>query len=234
VYRRLSLGLFALFAFWVWTTAQVLATPVQWDVNGHWYEVIRTWETPDLPNSGVTWDVAADYATLLGGYLVTITSAEENDFVYSLLEDTDEWIWLGGYQSSTATAPDEGWQWVTGEPWTFTNWAVYNERDPYGNLYHEPNDQDNDADWTYFENHAEDYLMMFNIVARDGSEQRGTWNDTDNSPKAVFIVEYNTNPSGGGVPVPEPTTMLLVGLGMGGVFLIRSRRGGLVRPGNNK
>ncbi len=213
MYKKVLYVAFGVF-LWVMST-NLWAAPIQWTSgNGHWYEVIRTWENPYLPDSGVTWDEAQSYALSLGGYLATITSAEENDFVYSLLESSDEWIWLGGRQEDGAPTPDAGWYWVTGEPWTYTNWARYSNPD-----YYEPNDQNRGGDWSYIEDNGEDYLMMFNIIARDGSPQYGTWNDTTNTPKAVFVVEYDT------YPIPEPKTMFLVGFGLVGliVYLFSAR-----------
>jgi hypothetical protein len=32
--------------------------------------------------------------------------------------------WIGGYQDSNASEPEGGWNWVTGEPWIYTNWQT--------------------------------------------------------------------------------------------------------------
>jgi len=104
---------------------------VQWAVedggNGHFYEAVAE---PD----GITWADANEAAVLAGGHLVTITSREENDFVYSLIDDDIYWHtipaghqrgpWLGGYQPQGLPEPAGGWQWLTGEAFTYTNWAL--------------------------------------------------------------------------------------------------------------
>jgi uncharacterized repeat protein (TIGR01451 family) len=100
---------------------------VQWDVssggNGHWYKAVPGF-------SGLTWTVACQQAQAEGGYLATITSAAENAFVFSLVAD-DLRFWNGGNWSGPALGgfhPDgshdraSGWCWVTGEPWTYSNW----------------------------------------------------------------------------------------------------------------
>ena len=33
-------------------------------------------------------------------------------------------LWIGGYQPNPNDPADQGWTWVTGEPWSYTNWAI--------------------------------------------------------------------------------------------------------------
>src|SRR6185503_6620960 len=101
---------------------------VQWDVssggNGHWYKPV-----PGFP--GLTWTFANELAQAEGGYLATITSAEENAFVFSLMaNDPQYWNFccnysgaaLGGLQQEGAPEPAGGGYWITGESWTYSNW----------------------------------------------------------------------------------------------------------------
>ena len=87
------------------------ADPIQWEGNGHYYEYL-----PEL----VTWEqahVVAENRTFMGrpGYLVTLTSPGENDFVYYQVLGGDAPApegdpWIGGYQNSSASDPyDEQW-----------------------------------------------------------------------------------------------------------------------------
>nr|NCS17784.1 hypothetical protein [Microcystis aeruginosa G13-12] len=95
--------------------------------NGHYYKVIYQ------PN-GISWNTAKAEAEALGGYLVTITSAEENNFVSNLFSgNSSAWKnlgidtrgpWIGGFQPSNSPEPNGGWQWVSGEPFNYTNWGV--------------------------------------------------------------------------------------------------------------
>ncbi|MDO9106739.1 MAG: cadherin domain-containing protein, partial [Methylovulum sp.] len=93
--------------------------PVQWQVsnggNGHFYQVVSVPE-------GITWDAAKLAAEAAGGYLATITSAEESAFVYTL-ESTHTNLWLGGFQPPGSPEPIGNWQWVTGEPFNYMNWS---------------------------------------------------------------------------------------------------------------
>src|SRR5436190_21444639 len=51
--------------------------PVQWTTaaggNGHYYQVVSV-------TNGISWQQARNAAASMGGYLATVTSAEENDF----------------------------------------------------------------------------------------------------------------------------------------------------------
>ncbi len=173
----------------------VLADPVQWMGNGHWYELVD--------HAGISWTQAnalADGSEFNGmaGHLVTITSEEENSFVFSTLDVGDRALWLGGYQGATDD-PEADWYWVTGEAWSFTNWADG-----------EPNDWNGTVE---------------NALAFAFFEGTGTWNDApmdhtgyDSGMGGGYIVEYDV------LPVPEPATVLLFGTGLVGLFSLRSRK----------
>ena len=104
------------------------AFPVKWPVteggNGHSYLAIAT-------EGAISWTDASEVAKALGGHLVTLTSAAENDFVFHLIDSDRFWhhgynfrgSWIGGYQLPGASEPDGGWAWVTGEPFVFEFWA---------------------------------------------------------------------------------------------------------------
>ena len=97
--------------------------PLQWRTaeggNSHWYRA--------LPDGSVQdWDRAKLHAESVGGYLASVTSAAESDFVWSRLASKPN-CWttqlnfsgpaLGGYL-------EEGqWRWLSGEPWDFNSWG---------------------------------------------------------------------------------------------------------------
>jgi len=96
---------------------------VQWRAedggNGHWY-LLR-------PKVG-DWFACRDSALLQGGDLVSISSAAENTFVELLVPPKQfpiAWnrVFIGARQSPD-TAPNEGWYWVDGSAWNFTDWYI--------------------------------------------------------------------------------------------------------------
>jgi hypothetical protein len=106
------------------------AQPEPWvhpDGSIHYYHAMST---PD----GINWNFAWDSALGHGGYLATITSQTENDFVFSLIDSSLFWYrrtgsgrvagpWLGGTQYFGSSEPDSGWHWVTDETMDYVHWT---------------------------------------------------------------------------------------------------------------
>jgi len=142
--------------------------------NGHKYWVV---EEP-----GISWEAAQEIAVNSGGYLATITSPEEQAFIEENLPLV-WYLWIGGYQTAPSNDPSANWAWVTGEPWSYTNWGPG-----------EPND--------YFGYASEEYLTI---------RGDGMWNDLWNDPNRFnsyiqgFIVEAP-------VPIPGTIWLLGAGL----------------------
>ena len=89
--------------------------------QGHRYRFYADLENP------MTWSQARDICIGAGGHLVTITSAEEmqylanlmNDYFARFPEDKERFCrpWIGGYGMTGL------WNWVTGEPFEYSNFA---------------------------------------------------------------------------------------------------------------
>lgn len=136
---------------------QIPETAVKY--NGHYYQYY-----PMISNS---WKEAVDYCHSLGGYLATISSQEENDFLYGYIESLDI---TSAYFGLTDKDVEGTWIWENGETSTYRNWHSG-----------EPNGQ----------NSNEDYAMFYYKFSD------GTWNDGDFSQSKTvkgsvgFICEWD-------------------------------------------
>jgi hypothetical protein len=136
--------------------------------NGHYYALFIS--------EGISWSDANEQAIATNlndcqGYLATVTSAKENDFLADNLGEeivaSGYGFWLGGYQDPGVEPATDGWKWVTGEPWSYSNWAPG-----------EPNDSGGPA--------SEQYLDIFGLVDLGV----GIWNDENHLPNIRgYIVE---------------------------------------------
>ena len=143
---------------------QVLLGSFTWSGNGHVYEA---WGAAN----GISYQDAAVFAGTRGGTLATITSQSEDDAVIANLGGVmASTSYLGAQQSPNETDPSGGWNWVTGESWSYTNWASG-----------EPNDFNGSA--------SEQFLEMYT---------NGTWNDIGDNSSGFnngFLVEAVPEPS---------------------------------------
>jgi len=138
----------------------------------------------------------------MNGYLATITSLEESDFITANLLPPpagENDVWVGGYQDVGApdySEPSGGWRWVTGEPWVYTNWigGQPDNGSPSGN---------------------EDGLTLNSVY-------NGRWNDgTRPSLLPYYIVEYGiTEPGEPGDPAEQIQEILVFVNSVAGVTLV--------------
>lgn len=135
------------------------AAPIEY--NKHYYEEIT------VPG-GILWNDAKHQAETkcyygFKGHLATITSQDESNFIAAHFPAAG--YALGGYQAPHSQEPAGGWKWITGELWSFTNWAPG-----------EPNNT----------NGGEDILMTW--------DPKGRWNDGTRNPVSGYIIEYESIP----------------------------------------
>jgi len=174
----------------------------QWKIedggNDHWYGL--------MIDERLTWYEAGNAASTnvqsgFSGHLATITSQQENEFVFSIIDgvynpvNEQEW-WLGGLLQNS------DWTWVTGESWVYSNWS-----------YIQPSG-DGDAN------------AIFNTFSCGNPE--ATWNDLPSYGTLWSIVEWGepstANPVSTTDPVPEPSTFILMGIGFVGLVATRIRK----------
>ena len=136
--------------------------------NGHYYKAVAV-------TNGITWTKAEKLARAEGGYLACITSKEENDFVFKLVNSPEFFIGaggngpaLGGFRLDGAPKADACWCWESGEPWDFANWF--------------PGDPNNWAG-------AEDRLMFWHA---NSSTPAPTWADIGRGVSiGGYVIERN-------------------------------------------
>ncbi len=79
------------------------------EYDGHRYEVY---------NMNMTWKEAKEFCESRGGYLATVSSDAENNYILNLIKQGDRYnYWLGGYKNNN------NWFWVTDEPFSYNKWA---------------------------------------------------------------------------------------------------------------
>ena len=99
------------------------------------------------------------------GHLATITDQQENDYIVAnFVNFPSRGMHIGGFQPDGSPEPDGNWQWITGEPWTFTNWG--------------PGEPNNNG------RGPEGFLTV---------QSHTMWNDiTADDPHSYYLVEYDT------------------------------------------
>ena len=127
------------------------ADPIRWDRNGHYYELLtspKTWPQAKLD---------AEARTYLGvqGHLLTVTSQLEQNFIINTFGEPLRESWIGGFLGA------QGWEWLTGEPFFYTNWA--------------PGEPTGDGP----------------VVNFHGANALGTWNDIRGDLFLSYFVEYD-------------------------------------------
>lgn len=178
------------------------AAPVQFSGNGHYYDLI-------FPANGgsLTWTEAKLASEAQGGYLATVTSAEENNFLgtnfASQLFDNGYighaphnslYAWIG--LSAPVSSPLQ-WSWVNGESSSYTNWAPLEPYPDYGS-----------------------YGYVHYWVRDFGDGPNFSWNNEANEGHEVlndgnrygYFVEFDAAAPNA---VPEPSTFLLLLVGVG-------------------
>lgn len=167
------------------------AAPTFFAGTGNYYEYVGVALTQPAAFA------AADAATLAGhdGYLVTITSQAEQDFLTALVAAANNGshvlYWTAGVYDN---GPDKRWEWgagpEAGQALSYTNW---NGGEPNGNAS-EPA-----------------------LIANWSGDR---WNDWNAGEGRGYVVEYSAT---GVVPEPGAWALMILGFGSAGAVLRRKR-----------
>jgi hypothetical protein len=130
--------------------------------QGHKYEFI-----PEKK----PWKLASEIARQKGGYLVSLTSEDENSFVTKLIQkaskeckEINQRVWIGLNKDNQKSE----WLWESGEKYEFSSWGKG-----------EPNNEGN-RESSVLLNH-ESY----------NPDKIGKWNDGNSEESLYYIIEYN-------------------------------------------
>jgi hypothetical protein len=121
----------------------------------------------------LTWHIARNKCVELGGRLVVIETAAENDFVTKLAAKLNrECVWLGATDEN-----NEGeWVWVTGKAMSYMNWYA-----------EQPNN------WKGIEHYPQ--LMIGDNFIPQWKNSAGRWNDTPSTQhpnrRAGFVCQWD-------------------------------------------
>ncbi|MDC7223183.1 MAG: hypothetical protein PQJ60_05535, partial [Spirochaetales bacterium] len=179
---------------------QEFTTP---DGEQRWFEAVY------VSTGNLNWYQTAYLAQEAGGYLASITSEEENSFVFELVNDEKYFSFfdadgphygigigpfLGGYQPEGSIEPAGGWSWLSGEKWDYTNWAQnlddgVTDKDPRNNT--QPN---NSAGGQPIMGFGEMNIPV--ATWGDYTDSVGTYGTRGPTKRYGFIIEYETDPSG--------------------------------------
>lgn len=167
------------------------AAPLLDPDNGHYYEAIP---------GDFNWLDAKGFAegsTYLGvqGHLATLTSLTESDWVWNNLGNPFRYL-LGASDLQVKGT----WQWVTGEPWSFTNWNIGEPNN--GNGFY-----DEDV-LSFWDNSKWNDLPATNNIIIDNPNYQYVFG---------YIAEYDT-------VVPEPSTFLLFPLGLLSAYFLKNKK----------
>ena len=126
--------------------------------NGHIYELYYNYEK-------LTWENAKEYCeNYRGGHLVTINDSAEQSFIANDLITSEKY---GYFIGGTDRANEGTWTWITGEPFSYSNW--------------EDGEPNNTA---VLDQNGEDFLMIIS--------SNGKWNDIINNNEHGFICEIES------------------------------------------
>jgi hypothetical protein len=130
----------------------------------------------------MTWTDARQACINMGGYLVTVTSPAENNFIFNL--------WPNGWIGLTDEVVEGQWRWVNGEPFSWSNWN-----------FGEPNNSNNEdyiqfvggGKWNDLPNVSLPYVLEFDYIVTFTPWVLETTVNTDANGR--YNISLPTNPS---------------------------------------
>lgn len=134
------------------------------EFNGHYYYLYDVSGLADASKN--TWENALGFCDGANGYLATITSKEENDFLFSYMNQCG---YSSAYFGLTDRKKEGQWEWCNGETVSYTNW---NQNEPGGG--------------------ANENYGMFYWKYEDGTWNDGDFKNGVDSGGSAFLCEWGS------------------------------------------
>lgn len=167
------------------------------EYNGHYYYIY------EAKKGETDWAKAKENCESKYGYLSTITSEDENKFVFTLLNRF-------GYKNAYFGLHDEGsndWKWDNGETFSYSNWASgepSSSFEDYGMYYYKYTEQWNDGDFSLPEDDGKTgYICEWGEYSVVNSEIPVTTPTRTTSSERDIVLVLDTSGSMSGTPLDE-------------------------------
>jgi hypothetical protein len=155
------------------TTPTLTGFTSQQNFNGHSYY---------RSTGSMTWTDARQACANMGGYLVTVTTPAENNFIFNL--------WPNGWIGLTDEVVEGQWRWVTGEPYTWSNW---NSGEPNNAGNEDYTQFVSNGKWNDLPNTSLPYVLEFDYIVTFTPWEVAATSITDATGRYSFSMP--TNPS---------------------------------------
>ncbi len=157
------------------SVAETLEFPPVPYTNGHFYLAVYV-------AAGIKWEDAQSYALARRGYLVTITSYAENQFVYNLIKDPMFWLRCGEGDA----VPENSGPWIGGtKDWDSGKWSWENGEGELDFAAWAPGEPDNRGG-------QQDRLCYYTNIY---PQRAATWDDSQSDAHHLgFIIEFDSDP----------------------------------------
>lgn len=167
------------------------------EFNGHYYYIYTA------IRGDTYWEKAKEGCESTDGYLATITSEDENKFVFSLLNKF-------GYKNAYFGLRDEGsndWAWDNGEAFVYSNWASgepSSSFEDYGMYYYKYTEQWNDGDFSLPDEEGKvGYICEWGEYSVESDQIPVTTPTRATSSERDIVLVLDTSSSMDGTPLDE-------------------------------